>query len=185
MPICNKCSVPFAFHIVIDGCRRNLKNRKYCLECSPFGRHNTRTLHNDPVLPGTCRLCGAALVTTRRRRCEACDTLIRRYRTKLAAIVYLGGCCKRCGWKGHPAAFQFHHPGAKGFTIGGVANKSWDVIKRELNRCELLCANCHQIEHSSRRFDPRVIAEAKRYRGRLLDVTKLVELLDTLIAHHH
>lgn len=182
MPICKKCSGPFSFRVVLEGRERNLQNRKYCLECSPFGTHNTRPLHEGVPTPGECRLCGAVLPTTRRSRCNACNTLIRRYRTKLAAIAYLGGCCKRCGWQGHPAAFQFHHRADKEFTIGGVANKRWEVIKQELSKCELLCAICHQIEHSTRRFDPRVIAEARLYKGRVLDGAQLVQILDALVS---
>ena len=44
----------------IDGKKRNLNNRKYCFECSPFGKHNTRKIH-DPSSTNTpvyeCRIC--------------------------------------------------------------------------------------------------------------------------------
>ena len=45
----------------------------------------------------------------------------------------------------------FHHknPSQKEFEISSVLTSSWDRIKIELDRCELLCANCHYIEHTS------------------------------------
>lgn len=80
----------------------------------------------------------------------------------------LGGKCIRCGWSGHQSAFEFHHLRDKDFNFGGLANKSWSVLKKELEKCELLCSCCHRIEHSTRE-DSLLIAEAERYEGDLLD----------------
>jgi len=75
----------------------------------------------------------------------------------------------RCGWSGNQAALQFHHKVSKekDFTIGNVANKSWDVIKLEISKCELLCANCHIIHHSSK-GENKFLLEAANYKGRKL-----------------
>ena len=58
--------------------------------------------------------------------------------------------CVRCGFR-HPAALQFHHkkPEEKEFDIcSGVLNgRSKEVLEREIAKCEILCANCHAIEH--------------------------------------
>ncbi len=64
---------------------------------------------------------------------------------------------------------QFHHtePGGKEFVIGNASNKSWDSIKAEMQKCILLCANCHMIEHSSKN-DKKFMEEALNYRGRTL-----------------
>ena len=104
-----------------------------------------------------------------RARCGACNTKIRRYRAKAAAIKLLGGKCADCGWRGNQAALQFHHraPEHKDFTLGNVANKSWDFIRTELKKCILLCANCHATRHSSKE-ERRFLLEASRYRGRKL-----------------
>lgn len=76
----------------------------------------------------------------------------------------------KCGWTGNQAALQFHHkiPHQKDFTIGNVANKNWEIIKKELNKCELLCANCHSITHSSKE-ENNFLKEALLYKGRTLD----------------
>ena len=104
-----------------------------------------------------------------RTRCGSCNTKIRRYRAKAAAIKYLGGKCENCGWQGNQAALQFHHtdPEKKDFTIGNVANKKWEFIKNELEKCMLLCANCHAIKHSTKSGN-RFLQEAKKYQGRKL-----------------
>jgi len=120
-----------------------------------------------------CKLCGKNFKDYQqalRTRCGSCNTKIRRFRTKATAIKYLGGKCKKCGWHGNQAAFQFHHKNSqeKDFIIGSVANKSWDLIKKEINKCVLLCANCHAVEHSTKLGD-KFIKEAKNYKGRKLD----------------
>ncbi len=69
---------------------------------------------------------------------------------KLRAIELLGGKCETCG-QTHPAALCFHHkdPNTKRFTLDVrvFANNKWSVILPELNKCVLLCFNCHHILH--------------------------------------
>jgi len=119
-----------------------------------------------------CKLCDKEIKEYQKKcstRCGSCNTKIRRYRAKAAAIQLLGGKCQQCGWTGDQAAMQFHHldPHKKDFIIGAVGNKSWDSIMSEMKKCVLLCANCHMIEHTTKRGD-RFLVEAANYRGRLL-----------------
>ena len=119
-----------------------------------------------------CKLCHHKFKSYQSRciaRCGSCNTKIRRFRAKAAAIKYLGGKCERCGWFGNQAALQFHHKDSNGkeFTIGNVANKSWNSIKNEMQKCILLCANCHSIEHSSKNNKP-FMKEVLNYRGNSL-----------------
>ena len=120
-----------------------------------------------------CKLCNNKFRDyqgRRRTRCGSCNTKIRRFRTKATAIKFLGGKCIQCGWDGDQAAFQFHHlnPREKEFVLGSVANKSWETIKPELEKCLVLCANCHMIEHNTK-DDDKFIKEALNYKGRKLD----------------
>lgn len=73
---------------------------------------------------------------------------------KVACIKYRGGGCEGCGlnYNGENAAiFHLHHvnPKTKDFAIGNqVVNKAWATIVKELDKCLLLCANCHEMKHS-------------------------------------
>lgn len=42
--LCNKCGKEFKTYVRIEGELRNLGKRKFCLDCSPFNKHNTRNL---------------------------------------------------------------------------------------------------------------------------------------------
>lgn len=68
---------------------------------------------------------------------------------KLEAVALLGGKCKRCGFDKHPAALQFHHrdPALKEFSMNRGTTMSMERIRQELEKCDLLCANCHAIHH--------------------------------------
>lgn len=120
-----------------------------------------------------CKLCGNKFKDYQQRnrsRCGSCNTKIRRFRAKAAAIKYLGGKCLKCGWNGNQAALQFHHTNSKekDFNIGNVANKSWDFIKAEMQKCILLCANCHHIQHSTK-DGKKFLNEVFNYKGRNLE----------------
>lgn len=75
----------------------------------------------------------------------------RRKKIKLMAIKYKGGACKKCGYSKCVDALEFHHVDEliKEFGIGrnGYCT-SWEKLKVELDKCDLLCANCHREEHA-------------------------------------
>jgi len=72
--------------------------------------------------------------------------------TKLRAIVYKGGGCALCGYSKSVRALQFHHidPREKDFTISSGV-RSWHKTRAELDKCVLLCANCHGEVHDGLR----------------------------------
>lgn len=75
-----------------------------------------------------------------------------RKRKKEELVEYKGGCCERCGYKKITAALQFHHtnPDEKDFIIGGKSY-SIDRLKKEADKCILVCANCHIEIHEELR----------------------------------
>ena len=105
-----------------------------------------------------------------RKRCPSCNTKIRRVRIKQRLIEIFGGKCVRCGWKGHWGAYEFHHkdPKTKKFQLAAGGITSWENIKKEANKCELLCSNCHQIEHVAKRNE-KFWEAFNKYKGRNLD----------------
>ena len=107
-----------------------------------------------PIIKNThCTVCGKEMGenTKNNTKCKTCVTRLRRLRAKKQAVDYLGGKCIICGFNMHLAALTFHHrdPNEKDFNIGSLKHKSWDMVKSELDKCDLLCANCHNIIHAT------------------------------------
>lgn len=70
---------------------------------------------------------------------------------KKRIVDYKGGQCESCGYIGHPAVYDLHHkdPLAKDFSISRFGHsRSWSRVKSEIEKCILLCANCHREEHA-------------------------------------
>jgi 5-methylcytosine-specific restriction endonuclease McrA len=104
-----------------------------------------------------------ALNADGRARCRKCsvDAVDKRRRVvKLKSIEYKGGKCQSCGYLKCADALEFHHttPGEKDFSISGTGvTRSWDKIKTELDKCILLCANCHREAHVNIRSKAEVV----------------------------
>jgi len=85
--------------------------------------------------------------------CRACTnkySMKRWKERKLQAIAYLGGKCQDCLLCYPLEVYQFHHrdPTQKEFNWAKSRQLSWDKIKMEIDKCDLLCANCHILRHS-------------------------------------
>lgn len=107
------------------------------------------------VLNVKCKRCGRDYVYDSRRRqghnktsCNSCTVNTRRFELKKKAVEYKGGKCEKCGYNKSYRSMVFHHPSSdKDFQISGSHCRSWESIKEELDKCNLLCANCHGEEH--------------------------------------
>ena len=70
------------------------------------------------------------------------------------AIQYLGGKCAHCSGVFHRNVYDFHHidPTTKTENIGRLLqSRNWETVKPELDKCILLCANCHRMHHVVRK----------------------------------
>ena len=95
---------------------------------------------------------------TRQSKCKECLYEYQRNRwheRKMDAIKYLGGVCQDCKQMPHPAVMQFHHlnPSEKDFSWNKGRLRNWNSVKKELDKCVLLCANCHCIRHSDYKIE--------------------------------
>ncbi len=68
---------------------------------------------------------------------------------KKELVEYKGGKCQNCGYSKSHSALEFHHldPSKKDFTIGYKRRISLDKLKEEVDKCVMLCSNCHRVEH--------------------------------------
>jgi hypothetical protein len=73
----------------------------------------------------------------------------RYYRMRMdRAIAYLGGACAQCG---STEDLEIDHvdPSVKSFTIASAGwKKSWEILKAELQKCQLLCSQHHRVKTS-------------------------------------
>lgn len=64
-------------------------------------------------------------------------------------------CCAHCGEQ-HPACLHYHHRDAseKDFSISHAVFHGWGIarIQREIEKCDVLCANCHAKHHWEQRI---------------------------------
>ena len=89
-----------------------------------------------------------------RCRCKKCAieaVTKRRDKVKKVAVDYKGGKCCVCGYDKCLSALDFHHldPNEKEFGIGEKGyTRSIDSIKKEVDKCVLVCANHHREIHA-------------------------------------
>jgi hypothetical protein len=143
MPKCIKCGRDFT--------RKTRAHRKQCYDCQPFGLTG---LQKDRAGECTCSVCGRQYIYDRqkghtRTKCGTCSVNERRFDIKKKAVEYKGGKCCLCGYAHCFRALVFHHEDEtkKEFGVGGNHCRKWEDVKKELDKCHLLCANCHAEVH--------------------------------------
>ena len=86
-----------------------------------------------------------------RSLCKFCmnkKDLEKKQKVKEKAVKYKGGKCQNCNYNKCISALEFHHLDSKTkeFNIATVRNLNEKVYK-ELDKCVLICSNCHREEH--------------------------------------
>jgi hypothetical protein len=109
----------------------------WCYKCEEF-KHKDKFSTYNLNHHGCCR------------ECSSMNDIQRNRLLKLKAIEYLGGKCNRCGYIGHYSSYDFHHLNylEKEFDWGKARKMAFEKIKPELDKCILLCKNCHAIVHT-------------------------------------
>ena len=62
--------------------------------------------------------------------------------------------CEKCGWKEHSEILHYHHyKGEKLYEISSLNSRgSMHLIKTEIEKCILLCPNCHAWLHYQEKY---------------------------------
>jgi len=60
--------------------------------------------------------------------------------------------CAICGYNKCPDALDFHHNGDKKFNISDAGYKNLEEIEKEMEKCTVLCRNCHAEENYKSRI---------------------------------
>lgn len=101
-----------------------------------------------------CKICGRRYVYVHKQghtktKCNSCSVNERRTKIKIKCLKYKGNKCEICGYNKCIRALSFHHtdPSKKDFIISGNHTRRWTKIRKELDKCILVCANCHMEIH--------------------------------------
>lgn len=82
-------------------------------------------------------------------------------RRKKVREMALGSKCEICGYNKCIHALEFHHldSSKKDFALSNKGyTRSWRRVKEELDKCILICANCHRELHAEKEQLPQETA---------------------------
>jgi hypothetical protein len=110
---------------------------KTCTKCNETKGLDAFYKRIDLSLKSICKKCCNRYSTDRWRQ------------RKLKAIEYKGGKCLSCGYNKYPDVLEFHHrdPIEKEFEWKKLRKRNWESVLKELDKCDMLCANCHRERH--------------------------------------
>ena len=88
-----------------------------------------------------------------RNTCKKCNSKIKsviRRKKKVKYIDLKGGKCCKCDYNNNYSCLDFHHrnPSEKEYTWNDMINLSEEQILEELEKCDVLCKNCHAELHN-------------------------------------
>jgi endogenous inhibitor of DNA gyrase (YacG/DUF329 family) len=161
MPTCQKCGEFFRIAQRIEGKLRNLCNRKFCLNYSPFGLHNTRNICRVPLIK-YCERCQKPITTYLKSRRFCSLRCQGGYIANKIVSAWKKGEHTGCVKGGHIASpvrsylFQKHNKkcmicgwsevnpttGRIPLTVHHI-DGDWSNNKEK--NLQLLCPNCHSL----------------------------------------
>jgi hypothetical protein len=165
--ICDNCNEKFTVRQEIAGELMLGYNRKYCYTCSPPRSDKKYDLMFPEPVEKVCSTCkeskplseyrkerisvtGRQLYSSCCKKCKSDYSIWYTRKCKQDMVDYKGGVCERCGYDDCLTALDFHHldPTEKDFSLKErTARKVTDEVKRELDKCILVCATCHREIH--------------------------------------
>ena len=115
--------------------RRRRRNQRdsFCRPCRS-------AYHREHYLANKQRYIEQAAVSKRKLILE---------RTRYLLEFFAANPCKDCG-ESDPVVLEFDHrdPATKSFDVGnGLASHVWATVLAEIEKCDVVCANCHRKRH--------------------------------------
>jgi hypothetical protein len=147
---------------VMDGDPKRICNR--CKERRPLDEFTPR-LDRPGQRDTYCRACrsayGKAHYAANKQRyidlAAARRRVIYRKRTEWLIEYFRSHPCVECG-EGDPVVLEFDHLRDKLFDVGNmISDRNWDSILAEIEKCEVVCANCHRRRTAIRRGALRAV----------------------------
>ena len=155
--ICKQCNKEF---------EAKRKDAQYCSGACSKKAARIRAAQGISNREKTCAKCQKQFAIKNsafsRRYCYECMPEIgnngaaNRKIIKKWAVEYKGGKCCKCGYNKCIDALDLHHlnPTEKDFNLSDRnLNLDWQAIVPELDKCILVCANCHREIHSNKEGD--------------------------------
>ena len=120
-------------------------------------------INNPGWITCKCQYCGKEFQYYRntsiiRKSCYECipegknnDAALIRRLVKKKAVNYKGNQCYCCHQQYPLVVYDFHHldPTQKDFSLGDKTSTiKWDKVQAEIDKCILVCANCHRQIHN-------------------------------------
>jgi hypothetical protein len=164
---CRKCNKVIPYNIVVDGKVKNLQNRKFCLECSPFGAGNNCV--KEPFVKSR-KSDRWEDCSPERKEMYKISLYYRGLRRRRELYDLLGGKCQKCGYNKCDRALSFHHRNRseKSFclTLNHLWSKKQELVNDEVVKCDLLCLNCHaELEDSIARAKNGIVKKVNEKYG--------------------
>lgn len=152
---CKICGADVFNRTLIDGRLHSSYHRIHCYSCKPLRKAFVVNSMTERYCPRCKSIKPRSAFFEKRlfqNYCRICSTEKKREdsrKRKQDAVDYKGGKCERCGYSKSLRALDFHHkdPSQKDFNIQERRSSNLGKIKSELDKCLLLCKNCHYEEH--------------------------------------
>lgn len=152
---CIHCGKEIPYKIKRNGKLYYLSSRKFCIECSPLNKRNTRSyiikLNDDESFCARCQKVKKINNFYKRKDngkpfsyCISCQEKVKKlkFEEKLEIIIQIfGNACYDCGIIYPTSVYNFYSEGNI-FSINKAKNMSLGRLKKELEGYIMLCKNC-------------------------------------------
>lgn len=119
------------------------------------------------------------LTDEERKQNNVKNSLNNRRKLKEKLVDYKGGKCEICGYNKCIKAMEFHHvnQNEKEFPLTYM-NRKWDVLKKEADKCILVCSNCHREIHAG-------LVEIKKYFHKIVTISNPFRIIAKKNCYEH